>query len=135
MLITYPWLSYVLGYAFATVVANFIVGPIVRKLWALAEADFKKQNINIRSVPVRANATLSFWHGFTERAVYASCVILGKPEGIAVWLAFKAVMRWKISEEEDPRHVPGSLIFMIGTAMNIAFGVIGGFIALRCWSF
>ena len=135
MLATCPWLTYALGYAFATVGAHLIVGPTVRKLWAVADDDFKKRKIKISSVPVRPTATLSFWHGFTERAIYTSCVILGKPEGIAVWLAFKAVMRWKISEDKDPRHVPGSLIYMIGTAMNLAFGIVGGFIALGRWSF
>jgi len=135
MFTLYPSLSYALGYSVATVLAHFVVGPTVRKLRALSDADFARQGIPINPVPIRPNATLSFWHGFTERAVYASCVILGKPEGIAVWLAFKAVMRWRISDAPDPRHVPESLIYMIGTAMNIAFGVIGGFIALVRWSF
>jgi hypothetical protein len=134
MLTTYPWLSFALGYAFAMVVGHYVVDLTVNKLWAIAEADFKKREIKISPTPIRATRAISLWHGITERAVYASCVMFGIPQGIAVWLAFKAVMRWKVSEDKDPRHVPGSLIYMIGTAMNIAFGVIGGFIALGRWS-
>jgi hypothetical protein len=135
MFTTCPWLRYAVGYALACFVAHFIVGPAVNKLWALAEADFKKKSVPIKPVPLRVNVTVAFWHGVAERATYATCVILGKPEGIAVWLAFKAVVRWKMSEEEDPRHIPGSPIYMIGTAMNVGFGIIGGFIALGRWSF
>jgi hypothetical protein len=135
MFTTYPWLSYALGYTVATLLAHFIVGPAVNKLWVLTEADFQKKGISIRSVPVRANPTVRFWHGVVERAVYATCVVLARPQGIAVWLAFKAVIRWKMSEEEDPRHVPGAPIYIIGTAMNVGFGIIGGFIALGRWSF
>ena len=131
----YPWLSYVIGYAVATILGHFFAGPAVNKLWKITEADFKKQGIPIKKVPIRPNATLCFWHGVAERAIYATSVILGKPEGIAVWLAFKAVIRWKMSEEEDPRHIPGSPIVMIGTAINVCIGIIGGFIALGRWSF
>ena len=77
---------------------------------------------------LRPSPLIRFWHGVTERTIYTSMIVLGKPEGIAVWLAFKAVMRWKIGEN-DKAHIPGSNIYMIGTALNVAIGVIGGFIA------
>jgi hypothetical protein len=135
MFTTYPWLRYGVGYAVACFVAHVIVAPAVNKLWALTEADFKRKDIPIPPVPVRVNKPVGFWHGVAERGVYATCVILGKPEGIAVWLAFKAVVRWKMSDKEDPRHIPGSPIYMIGTALNVGFGIVGGFIALGRWSF
>jgi hypothetical protein len=135
MLNTHSWMLYVIGYTFATFGAGPVVGYAVRKLWSIADEDFKLKAVYVPSMPVRPASVISFWHGVTERAVYVTCVVLGKPEGIAVWLAFKAVMRWKVSEDPDPRHVPGSLIFMIGTAMNVAFGLVGGFVALGRWSF
>jgi len=131
---TCPWLRYALGYAVAAFVAHFVVGPVVNRLWKLTEADFQKKGITVK-LPNRPNSTVAFWHGVAERTIYATCVVLGKWEGIAVWLAFKAVIRWKMSEDEDPRHIPGAPIYMIGTAMNVGFGLLGGFIALGRWSF
>jgi hypothetical protein len=135
MLTEGTWLWYVLGYSIACFGAHLIVGPIVKKLWKLTEADFKKKGITIPVEPINTNAIVAFWYGVTERAIFSSCIILCLPEGIAVWLTFKAVVRWKMSEVLDPRHIPGSSIYMIGTAMNIGFGVIGGLIALRSWPF
>jgi hypothetical protein len=129
--VSYPWLPYAVGYAVACGGSQLIVGAAVRKLWSIAEKDIKKKKISF-TAPIHAPRTVSFWHGVVETAIYTTSVAFGKPEGIAVWLGFKAVMRWRISDKEDPRHVPGSLIYMIGTAMNVGFGIIGGLIA-RGW--
>jgi hypothetical protein len=111
------------------------VGLVVGKLWAITDSDLQSRNITVPPEPVRASRIVALWHGVVERTVYFACVVLQKPEGIAVWLAFKAVIRWKSSERDDPRHISGAPIYMIGTAMNVGFGIIGGFIALGRWSF
>jgi hypothetical protein len=80
---------------------------------------------------LRAHPTISFWQGVAERFLYTSTILLGKPEGIAVWLAFKAIMRWKTTE--DTRHIPGGAIYLIGTALSLVLGVVGGLIAV--WKF
>lgn len=115
------------GYFVSCILGHFIVGPFISKLWKIAEDDLKKQKIPFVD-PITPPPAISFWNGFIERAVYTSSIVLGRPEGIAVWLAFKAIIRWK-SIESDPRHVPGASIYMIGTAISLAFGVIGGLIA------
>ena len=115
------------GYAISCLIGHFVTGPCVNKLWQIAEDDLRRKKKDIK-FPLRPPKIISFWHGLVERAVYTSSILLGRPEGIAAWLAFKAIMRFKVIDA-DPRHVPGSPIYMIGTAMNLAFGVIGGLIA------
>ncbi len=127
---------YALGYLVACFVAHPFVKTAVNALWSLAEKDLReKKALPDDAPPLRNHPTVSFWHGVVERAVYTTSIVLGRPEGIAVWLAFKAVIRWKPSEKPDTRHVPGSAIYMIGTALNVGFGIVGGLIALRRWSF
>lgn len=135
MLTDFFWLWGILGLSFACFGGHLIVGPLVKKLWKITVADFRKKGIQIPDKPINSNATVSFWYGVTERTIYWLCFILCLPEGIAVWLTFKAVVRWKMSEEPDPRHIPGSSIYMIGTAMNIIIGFLGALIAFRDFSF
>src|SRR5260370_34886738 len=121
-----PFLKFLLGYLISCLVGHYLTAWAVNSLWKIAgvEEDLK----------LRPSRKIRFWNGVAERGVYTSAIVLGKPEGIAVWLAFKALMRWRI-DEKDKRHIPGSSIYMIGTEMNIAFGVIGGLIVLGRWSF
>lgn len=135
MLTDFFWLWGILGLSLACFGGHLIVGPLVKKLWKITDADFRKKGIQILDKPINPNATVSFWYGVTERTICWLCFILCLPEGIAVWLTFKAVVRWKMSEEPDPRHIPGSLIYMIGTAMNIIIGFLGALIAFRDFSF
>jgi len=37
-------------------------------------------------------------------------------------------MRVKVDEQKDRRHIPGSNIYLIGTALNLASGIAGGLI-------
>lgn len=135
MFATCPWLSYVVGYAIAALASLLVVRPTIERLWRVAVADLVKQNIPIPVTQnIRAAPGLRALHGVTEVWLYTSCIALGKPEGIAVWLGFKAVHRWKATDKEDPRHISGSLIYLIGTAMNVGFGVLGGWIATKRWS-
>ena len=117
---------FLIGYVFSAFVGHLIVSWAVGSLW---QASGEKEYDSLRPpAPIR------FWHGVMERIIYTSVVVLGKPEGIAVWLAFKAIMRWRI-RENHPAHISGSNIYMIGTALNVAIGVIGAFIAKWKFSF
>ncbi|WP_411726061.1 hypothetical protein [Methyloglobulus sp.] len=130
MITSHPLLSYLIGVLFACAGSYFVVRPAVKKLWSIAKEDFETKGVEIPPFPIRAHPTITFWQSMTEVVIYTSSVALSKPEGIAVWLAFKAIMRWKASDKDDPRHIPGSLIYMFGTALNVGLGVLGGFIAL-----
>jgi hypothetical protein len=121
-----PFWKVILGYVTSCILGHFFTAWAVNSLWKSAGVD--------EDPKLRPSKSIRFWNGVAERGIYTSATVLGKPEGIAVWLAFKALMRWRI-DEKDKRHIPGSSIYMIGTAMNIAFGVLGGFIALGRWSF
>jgi hypothetical protein len=132
------FLHIALGYIVSAFVGDLIVDRAVNSLWRIAEASGDLAS-ELRSLPsklrsLRPPPRIRFWHGFMERTLYTSMIVFGKPEGIAVWLAFKAVMRWKV-RENDEAHIPGSNIYMIGTALNVAIGVLGGFIAKWKFSF
>ena len=116
----FAWI--ILGYTVSALVGDCIVTRAVESLWRASGIN-KEEYDKLRPLP-----PIRFWHGIMERALYTSTIVFGRPEGIAVWLAFKAVMRWKIHEDKGAR-IPGSNIYMIGTALNVAFGVLGGFIA------
>jgi len=106
------------AYLIACIVGHFVTSWCVRRLWNSID---KEQRAHT-SPPL-----LAFWQGVSERALYTSAILLGKPEGIAVWLAYKAVMRWKLGDN-DMVHVPGGAIYVIGTIVSLGFGVIGGLI-------
>jgi hypothetical protein len=50
----------------------------VTELW---RADAPKDSL-------RPDPRIRSWHGVAERFLYTSTILLGKPQGIAVWLAF-----------------------------------------------
>jgi hypothetical protein len=121
----------VIGYFVSLVVGQFVTAWITKYLWKIAEEEAKGvQGIKKTEKPIRTNPIIARWDGVAERFVYTSTVLLGKPEGIAVWLAFKAVMRWRVYDD-DARHIPGSAIYVVGTIASLTFGVIGGMIATR----
>ena len=130
-----PWTTFTifiaLGYFVSLVVGQFITARITKYLWSIAEKEVKDLQINdMNEKPIRTSPLIARWHGVAERFVYTSTVLLGKPEGIAFWLAFKAVMRWKVYDD-DARQIPGSAIYVVGTIVSLTFGVIGGMIAAR----
>jgi hypothetical protein len=135
----FVWFWYILSYAIICFGAHTIVRLAINKLWDVTINDLLRRSSESvqKSLkePTRPNSEVAFWYGVVERAIFMSCFIIKKPEGIAVWLAFKSVVRWKISEDPDPRHISGSSIYMIGTAMNIGLGFLGAVIALRSFSF
>ncbi|HUS45978.1 MAG TPA: hypothetical protein VM219_08110 [Phycisphaerae bacterium] len=121
------WLLTAAGYIVACLIGHFAASRAVNALWRIAIKYLKDRGTSDLKEPIRPPPAVSFWHGFAERAIYTTAAI-ARPEGIAVWLAFKAIMRFK-AKEEDPRHIAGSGIYMIGTAINLGFGLLGAFIA------
>lgn len=113
--------SICVGYFVSVVVGGAVIFPLWRWMWRVASP--KEPNTALRTPSV-----LAILQGSIERALYTSTIILGRPEGIAVWLAFKAIMRVQVNPT-DTRHVPGTSIYLVGTALAVAFGVAGGLIA------
>ncbi len=130
----FTWYSCLIGIIVAIGAGQITVGTIIPRLWNYVNKEFEKNKTPIPPIPIINQRVISVFYGILETLIFTSCFILKKPEGIAVWLAFKAIMRWKISDD-DPRHVPGSSIYMIGTALNIIFGFIGALIAYQNLSF
>lgn len=116
----------VVGYSVSLCLGQVVTGWCIRKLWGTVPSQNGEPSL-------RTGKNLSFWLGTAERALYTSTICLGRPEGIAVWLAFKAIMRWKVLQD-DLRHIPGSSIYQIGTIVSLAFGIAGGLIVMGKWT-
>ena len=112
------------GYAVSLVLGHIATARCTGWLWDRVPSRSEDGSL-------RPPSTIRVCQGIAERFVYTSTICLGRPEGIAVFLAFKAVMRWKIGEN-DPRHTSGSAIYIVGTVLSLTFGVIGGLIVT--WS-
>ncbi|MCH7999150.1 MAG: hypothetical protein IIA91_06695 [Chloroflexi bacterium] len=63
--------------------------------------------------------------GAIERAFYVYALYVGFPEAIAVWMALKAVGRWQTKERAQFNA------FLIGSAVSLAFGVLGAAIVAK----
>ncbi len=128
---TVPIIYIAVGYFVSLFVGQLVTAWITKRLWTIAENEAKDVQGSEKTLrPIRTTPIIARWHGVAERFVYTSTVFLGTPEGIAVWLAFKAVMRWKILSD-DARNLPGPAIYVVGTIVSLTFGVIGGLIAAR----
>lgn len=113
--------SIIIGYIVSVAIGGFVIYPVWRWMWRIASPEEPETSLKTPNA-------LAIFQGCIERALYTSTIILGRPEGIAVWLAFKAIMRVHVNLS-DTRHVPGSSIYLVGTALSVAFGVAGGLIA------
>ena len=109
------------GYFVSVVAGGLVIFPLWRWMWRVTSPEEP-------DTPLRTPSVLAILQGCIERALYTSTIILGRPEGIAVWLAFKAIMRVHVNPT-DTRHVAGTSIYLVGTALAVAFGVAGGLIA------
>ena len=114
-------MSIVLGYLLSCIFGDIVIRHVNKKLW-------EKSPHKDESNELRAPRYLSMWLGILERFFYTSAICVNAPGGIAAWLAFKALMRWK-SDETNPVHASGISIYQIGTLLSVCFGVIGGLIA------
>ena len=122
------------GYVVSLLLGHFATAKLTGYLWKIADKEVRSSNAATQQLPpIRSSKKIAIWHGTAERFVYTTTLLLGRPEGVAVWLAYKAVMRWKIYGD-DPRHIPGSAIYVVGTVSSLTFGVLGGLIATRSWT-
>ncbi len=65
-----------------------------------------------------------------ERILYTAFWIINKPEVIAGWLVLKAIGEWnpKNIKKIDVVNREQIIIFLIGTAISLMFGVAGGIV-------
>lgn len=123
-------IRYFVGYFVSLIIGHFITGWCVNRLWTNVPKEAGAPSIQ----PPRL---ISFWQGVAERFLYTSTICLGKPEFVAVWLAFKAVIRWRVDwkpDQQDRRHISGGPIYMIGTILSLTFGYIGAAISSWTWN-
>jgi hypothetical protein len=69
--------------------------------------------------------------GLLERLIYTTCIVYGKPEGIAAWLAIKVITRWTNEREKEGwETISKSNLYLIGNLLNVFVGVVVGLIYL-----
>ena len=69
--------------------------------------------------------------GLLERLIYTTCIVYGKPEGIAAWLAIKVITRWTNEREKEGWvTITKSNLYLIGNLLNVLVGVVVGLIYL-----
>lgn len=95
------------GFLFSTVVAHYLVKPIVDSLW---------QQIGEQ----RVSGTSSTVQGYVERFLYTASYYVNHPSFIGFWPVLKVASQWKTWSEK-----PGYNIFLIGTGISIIYGVAG----------
>ena len=111
----------ILGFFVSTIGGALVLWPLIDKV---AWPYIKKHNPEVRDKPP-GSLTVSL--GIVERASYATALILGVPEWIAVWLAMKVAVGWRASQT---RQGPSDNLYLIGNILSIMFGLIGAWIAL-----
>ena len=121
------WKVYMYGYGFSCIVGGLAIYFIWDWMWSLVKKDNRNEDL-------RNPTKFAIIQGIVERAVYTSSIVLGRPEGVAVWLAFKAIQRVRVGEQGDYRHIPGTAIYLTGTGLSVAFGVVGGLIIIGKWT-
>jgi len=87
----------------------------------------------------RSNWVLVATLGAFERTMYSTMILIGAPQGIAVWLAFKVLTRWSYSFEMPKEAINTSSgnntlssalgnIYLVGNLLTLFFGILGGLI-------
>lgn len=107
---------YLLGYGISLFGGHVFIFPIMH--WLLKQLGEQEE----------AN---TLWQagfvGLTERAIYTTAIVLGLKEAVAVWLVMKATIQWK---SEESKNVSKFYIYLIGNALSLIFGLIGGAIII-----
>ena len=75
--------------------------------------------------------------GMAERVLYTVAVFVGQPLFAGAWLAFKGVSQWNAWGEPPCSRKTGRPLgkqqmfmnFLLGSAISVAFGVGGGYVA------
>lgn len=111
---------YLAGYIYSIFIASWIISPIITHMWHSLRDDCTE------IADIRQRYThLAEMLGMVERALYSASIQFGKPEFIAVWLALKVAGSWRLWSETDTGRVILS-VFLIGNALSVAYGVVGG---------
>ena len=113
-------------YVFVTLIAHFLVGWVVGRMWSSVGVTKDDENT------ARPHAWTAKTVGLVERGLYVACLQLDKPEFIGIWLGIKVAGSWKswthgIKIDTD-RTVEGRTvfaIFLVGNAMSVAYAVFG----------
>jgi hypothetical protein len=116
------WHYYLIGYAFAIICSLLIIRLVVDTMWEELRIKWKQ---DIRPYEWHARAV-----GVVDSALYVTSWLLGVPEFIAVWLAFKVAGLW-IKWQGDTRNNVGRAIyniFIIGNGLSIAYATSGAMI-------
>jgi len=111
------FLDLLFAFIFAVLVAHYPISFTVGQLW---EAIIKTEE------DPKSHFSSSAFIGGVERALYVVALLAGKPEGIGLWLTLKTIGRiW--NNEAIPGAIPREVyqIFLIGTALSIAYAVVG----------
>ncbi len=115
-----------LGYFVSCGVGAWAIKRVSSRLRAISDQTIEGTSPS-PALAVRTPAAIALWQGIGERALYTTAA-LTRPEGIAVWLVFKALVYTR-GHENDPEHAGRTALFIIGTLMDIAFGLVGAYFA------
>lgn len=124
------WWSLAVGYVFSIAVGAVMLRALSNSLWR--GLGWSGTHGRLRPYPFHPVML-----GVIERAIYTASWQAGQPEFIAVWLTLKVAgqwSRWSDGEDIDGTKVPGRAVFnvfLIGNAVSIAYGAMGGLIACR----
>ena len=109
------------------IIAGFIVSVFVGAtvLWLVVDK-WLRPAVGEQDTDDKHALRVSQVQGMMERALYTGALITGLPGLVYMWLGIKVAVRWRRWASEKPAYNS----FLIGTALSLAFGVIGAYIAL-----
>jgi hypothetical protein len=124
------WIGLLLSIGFGYIISLYVGHKVTRwyvdRLWKLTPLKDRPESL-------QGLQALRTHLGVAERALCTTLVAMGKPQGIAVWLVFKAAMRFADKDKTDV-HLVSSTVYMIGTIVSLAFGAVGGFLIAVTYS-
>ncbi len=121
-------LHLVAGLAFSVLVGHWMTRYLMDGLWST----IMKPLTNSTATHLNPHRQLPEAVGIIERAFYTITWHLGKAQFIGVWLVLKVAGGWN-GWAQDVSYPGGKLLgrnifnlFLIGTAVSLAYGVVGG---------
>jgi hypothetical protein len=118
------WLNYLWGYVFSLGFGGLFLFWIRKKIWKTNEVTLYPELV-----------------GHMERFIFTSCILLGMPDIIGIWLAIKGAGSWstwskgktlvaKNNEEEQFEGIDLFCVFLIQSGFSIIYGVGGALLSL-----
>ncbi len=123
-------MMYIVGYGVSVgvgaVVIWWIVEKLIRKKYCLKRGEIESS----KDCGKPSLVWLPISMGILDRILYTTAYIIGQEVFIGVWLAVKVARGWKVPEEPEARasSVVRYNVFLIGNALCVIFGVLGGMI-------